>query len=140
MDVEAAFLNPMLDRTFYLEWPEGMVDLGFITEDERREYCIKLKRSMYGNVDAALLWQKDFTKTVTEDMKFDLIQSKVDPCLYFKKDENGVVILMVIVYVDDTIVTGKAQWTISQRRSCKSTKDCWERSRTPTFRQHQINI
>jgi hypothetical protein len=42
IDIEAAFLNADLDSDtpIYAEWPEGMVELGFITEQEREENCI----------------------------------------------------------------------------------------------------
>ena len=36
IDVEAAFLNPKLDRHIYIECPDGMVELGFITEEENK--------------------------------------------------------------------------------------------------------
>ena len=37
IDIKAAFLNAELesDRPVYAEWPEGMVELGFITEEEK---------------------------------------------------------------------------------------------------------
>ena len=61
-DVEAAFVEPYLDIEMYIDWPEGIVDLGFISEELKHTTCIQLCRSMYGNVDAALCWQKDFTE------------------------------------------------------------------------------
>ena len=53
-DVEAAFLEPYLDNEMYIKWPEGIVELGFLTPEERDSTCVRLERSMYGNVDAAL--------------------------------------------------------------------------------------
>jgi len=35
-----------------------MVTCGFITEEERKKMAIKLKKSMYGNVDAAIKFLK----------------------------------------------------------------------------------
>ena len=35
-DVEAAFLNAELEIPMYLEWPEEMKRLGFISEDEEK--------------------------------------------------------------------------------------------------------
>ena len=55
-DVKVAFLNAELETPMYLEWPESMKELGFINKKEEAEQCIKLVRSMYGNVDAALRW------------------------------------------------------------------------------------
>ena len=55
VDVEAAFLNPHLKREACLEWPEGMVEMVFISSKDKEENCIKLVRSMYGNVDAIVV-------------------------------------------------------------------------------------
>ena len=66
-DVEVAFLNAELETPIYLEWSGSMRKLGFITEEEKRDKCIKFVRSMYGNVDAALSWQKVFIKLCTND-------------------------------------------------------------------------
>ena len=41
-DVEAAFLNAELEILMYLEWPNQMKNLGFITEEEEKKKCIKL--------------------------------------------------------------------------------------------------
>ena len=49
-DIEAAFLELYLDNKMYIKWPEGMVELGFLTEEERDSICVRLERSMYGNV------------------------------------------------------------------------------------------
>ena len=59
-DVEAAFLVPFLDDEMYVKWPEEIVELGFLTPEERDSTCVRLERSMYGNVDAALRWLREF--------------------------------------------------------------------------------
>ena len=45
-----------MEVEMYIEWPEEIVDLGIITKEFLGGYCILLLKSMYGNVDAALLW------------------------------------------------------------------------------------
>ena len=64
-DVGAASLNAELETPMYLEWPESMRELEFITEEEERKKFIKLVRSMYDNVDALLRWQNAFIKLCT---------------------------------------------------------------------------
>ena len=61
-DVEAAFLNSDVEGETYIEWPEGMIEIGFISEQEKNKYCIKLTKAMYGNIDAPLCWMKTFSK------------------------------------------------------------------------------
>ena len=88
IDIEAAFLNAELesDRPVYAEWPEGLVELGFITEEEKKEFCIKLTRAMYDGVDVPRLFMKTLCKYLTKEMK--MTQSLVDPCLYYCKSRN----------------------------------------------------
>jgi len=38
----------------FVEWLPGMIDLGFITEEDAKVYVCTLTRGMYGNVQAAL--------------------------------------------------------------------------------------
>ena len=42
VDVEAALLNPVLKEPMYIEWPDGAVELGIITQEEKSDTCIKL--------------------------------------------------------------------------------------------------
>jgi hypothetical protein len=103
-DVEAAFLNADIDIEMYAEWPEGSVELGFLTQEEHDKYCIQMLKSQYGNVDAALRWTRTFAAHLT---KIGMIQSQVDPCLFYKKDpNNGKIVLLVICFVDDQICNG----------------------------------
>jgi hypothetical protein len=106
IDIEAAFLNAELesDRPVFAEWPEGIVELGFISEDERKTNCIKLTRAMYGGVDVPRLFMKTLCKYLTESM--EMVQSLVDPCLYYWKNSNSEVTLMAVVHVDDVILMG----------------------------------
>ena len=39
-DIEASFLNPNMEVDKYIEWPEGIMDLGIISEEFLIEYCI----------------------------------------------------------------------------------------------------
>ena len=104
IDVEAAFLNAELDTPAYVEFPEGIVELGYLTEEDVEEYCIMLTRAMYGNVDAPLRWMKTLIKHLKK--KMGLTQSKADPCVLFKRDKEGNTILIVIIYVDDVLIAG----------------------------------
>jgi hypothetical protein len=41
-DIGAAFLNAELEKPMDVEWPEGIMELGFLTQNELKKYCIKL--------------------------------------------------------------------------------------------------
>ena len=105
IDYESAFLNADLDKDIYIEYPEEMVELGFLTKEEKEENCAKLGTSMYGNVDAALRWNRTLTEHMIE--KMELKQSLADPCVIYNRDENDKLDLMMGINVDDTLAIGK---------------------------------
>ena len=102
-DVEAAFLEPYLDNEMYIKWPEGIVELGFLTEEERDSTCIRLERSMYGNVDAALRWLREFKEFLVKDCNFTACVA--DPCILYYREGEKLLIVMSI-HVDDSMVAG----------------------------------
>ena len=60
IDIEAAFLEGKMENRTFVEFPDGLLQLGFITEEEKRTHCIELLKSMYGNVDAALIFFRTY--------------------------------------------------------------------------------
>ena len=84
-----------------------MRKFGLIIEEEERDKCIKLVRSMYGNVDAALRWQKAFIKLYINN-EIKCIQSKTDQFMLCKKNHKGKICLMMPVYVDNVLMTGES--------------------------------
>jgi len=87
----------------YIEPHPALVACGFMTEEQRKTLAILLKKSMYGNVDAAI----KFFKLLAEQMKnMKMKQSLADPCVFYKLDANDELELMVSVTVDDCAVTG----------------------------------
>ena len=105
-DVEAAFLESDMDTDMYIEPHPAMVVCGFMTEEQRKRKAIKLLKSMYGNVDAAIKFFKTLTGHITEDEDLKMIQSKTDPCVFYKLNKNKELMLIVSVTVDDCAITG----------------------------------
>ena len=105
VDVEAAFLEAEVDNKTYIEWPEGVQELGFESSNVTQDYCIQLGKAMYGTVPAALQW---FNKLVKSLKAVGLTQSKVDPCIFYLR-HGGNTILVVATHVDDCAVAGKPQ-------------------------------
>jgi uncharacterized protein YfcZ (UPF0381/DUF406 family) len=62
IDIEAAFLEDTLEEAAYIEWPEGMVELGFMTDEQARTAVAQLLKAMYGNVNAAMTVLKEYAK------------------------------------------------------------------------------
>jgi hypothetical protein len=107
-DVEAAFLNADLEHKQFIEWPKGMDELGYITPEEKLKYCIELTKAMYGNIDSPLLWMKTFSKFLIDILQMS--QSDTEPCIFFKKDQRDRVMLILALYVDDTLCAGSRKW------------------------------
>jgi len=61
-DIEAAFLEPRLEKPMYISCPASLSVCGFITIEEVEIYAVELWGSMYGNVNVALLWFREFVK------------------------------------------------------------------------------
>ena len=58
---------------------------------------------MYGCVQSPLMFFKTYAKHLKA---MGLVQSLADPCIWYKHDQQGRLVLLVAVYVDDCIVAG----------------------------------
>jgi hypothetical protein len=115
-DIETAFLYGELEEKLWMDLPEGYVEYiqekiangkeneipiqeGIIPKQIcKQEYCLELKKAIYGLVQAARQWWKKFKKVI-EGM--DYKQSAADPCLFVKHGKNGEKNSFIIIYVDD---------------------------------------
>jgi len=104
-DVEAAFLNAKPGSKMYIKIPDEMVELGFVTREEQEEFAILLDQNMYGNVDAALRFFEKYSDILTRSLGFT--QSKTDPCIFFKHDEDGNLVIAISTHVDDSLIGGR---------------------------------
>ena len=98
VDVETAFLYGDLEEEIYMETAEGYKEFGGTIEDDE---CFLLIRSIYGLVQAARQFWKKFVKSL-EEKGFET--SQADPCLLYRKNQNGTCI--IIMYVDDMLIIG----------------------------------
>ena len=64
---------------------------------KKKEYCLKLKKNIYGTKEGSRVWNRHLDKGLK---KLGYTPSEVDPCLYFK----GTSVLML--YVDNGIFCG----------------------------------
>ena len=63
--------------------------------------CLKLNHALYGLVQAARSWWLKFVNALV-NVGFE--RGEVDPCLIYRKNEYGILIL--ILYVDGCLLTG----------------------------------
>jgi Reverse transcriptase (RNA-dependent DNA polymerase) len=103
--VEVAFLNALLKNPVYIEWLKGIKELGFLSKEESDNTCAELTRAMYGNIHSPLQWMKTFTR-ILKGEGMNLKQSATDPCIFYKQ-RGGKVVLILVLYVDDTLCAGE---------------------------------
>ncbi|GJV40416.1 retrovirus-related pol polyprotein from transposon TNT 1-94 [Tanacetum coccineum] len=94
MDVNNAFLYGDLNETMYRTLPPG-----YFPKNETR--VCKLNKSLYGLKQAPKQWNAKLTSAL---VKCGFVQSKSDYSLFTKK--FGDVFIVLLVYVDDIIITG----------------------------------
>ncbi|KAA3465088.1 Retrovirus-related Pol polyprotein from transposon TNT 1-94 [Gossypium australe] len=102
VDINNAFLNGDLNEEIYMLQPPG-----FEQHNNGQPLVCKLKKALYGLKQAPRAW---FQKLKDYLVASGFILSKVDAFLFIK--QNGDILLYVLVYVDDIIITGNHQSTI----------------------------
>ncbi|KAM1528050.1 hypothetical protein ACFX1Z_017449 [Malus domestica] len=103
LDVKNAFLHGILNEEVYMSQPPGF-------EDPQFPYLVcKLHKSLYGLKQAPRAWNDRFTQFLPQ-LGFQTTTS--DPSLFVKPVDGAIVVLLL--YVDDIIITGNASSAIQQ--------------------------
>ena len=97
LDVKTAFLHGELKEDVFVMQPEGFVVAG----EENKVY--KLKKVLYGLRQAPRAWNIKLNQ-ILRDLSFRRFSK--EPSLY--RREHGHEMLIVVVYVDDLLVTGSS--------------------------------
>ena len=101
IDFSNAFVQSILSKSeqVWMHVPRGY----YCTQGP--DYCLKLKKSLYGHKVAPLLWYHHLTKAFEE---LGLEKSKYDPCLWYGKD------IILVQYVDDCGIGAPSQEIIDK--------------------------
>ncbi|RWR91574.1 Retrovirus-related Pol polyprotein from transposon TNT 1-94 [Cinnamomum micranthum f. kanehirae] len=99
-DVKNAFLHDDLKEEVYMRFPPGF-------PKPSEDHVALLKRSLYGLKQAPRAWFDKFKDAL---LKLQFQQSPYDPSLFLHHTSTGITILLV--YVDDIIITGTDTATI----------------------------
>ena len=90
-----------------IEQTEGIVNLGITTKEFPDEYCILLGKSMYVNVDAALLWLRLLYKYLTKEFYTTRIQAEY--CIFYTQYDSSELGLVISVHVEDVFMVGSKE-------------------------------
>ena len=106
LDIKNAFLHGDLQEEVYMEQP-----LGFVARGEIGKVCC-LRKSLYGLKQSPRAWFGKFNQVVE---KFGLQKSKSDHSVFYRNSSSGIILL--VVYVDDIVITGSDSTRISSLKS-----------------------
>ena len=107
LDVKTAFLHGDLDEEIYMEQPEGFV------QNRNKKFVCKLKKSLYDLRQSPRQWYKKFDSFM---VSHNYTRTKYDHCVYFKKLNDGIFIILVL-YVDDIILASKSITEINRLKA-----------------------
>ncbi|KAG2758555.1 hypothetical protein Pcac1_g29318 [Phytophthora cactorum] len=110
LDVVTAFLYGIMKELVFCAVPEG-VDLDGDFD------CLELVKAIYGLKQASRVWNETFDEFVCS-IGFQV--SAFDPCLYVKIVDGHCV--LVLVYVDDVLITGSSPELISRTKNDLKTR------------------
>jgi hypothetical protein len=93
IDIETIFLHGDLEKSIFMEIPSGM-EVGKVK-------CLVLKKTIYGLVQSV---RQVYVKLVRALKSCGFTGSLVDPCLWIKQSNTG--ILMTAIYSDNYLTFG----------------------------------
>ncbi|KAI3673709.1 hypothetical protein L6452_39837 [Arctium lappa] len=102
LDVKNAFLNGTLDETVFMEQPPGF------TNPQFPNHVCKLSKALYGLKQAPHAW---FQHLSTFLLSYGFTCSRADTSLFVLTRDSC--IMYLLVYVDDLILTGNDETTIT---------------------------
>jgi hypothetical protein len=112
IDIGGAYLNADMGTGIivYMRLDKAMTTILLQIEPKYKPYVrpdgtmvVKLKKALYGCVEAALLWHEHLKATLLAD---GFVQNPHDACVYNKVDETGKQ-CTIVVHVDDLLITSE---------------------------------
>ena len=104
--IKNVFLHGDLAEEVYMEQP-----LGFVAQREIGRVCC-LRKSLYGLKQSPRAWFDKFSEGIE---KFGMQKSKFDHVVFYKNSQVDIILL--VVHVDDIVITGNDMAGISSLKS-----------------------
>ena len=120
LDIKGAYLNAKMKEKVYMKLPRELTDIflsmpgcerfrAFVSSDGSLN--VELLKALYGCVESALLW---FMELRDFFLKIGFIANPADPCLFSRATKDGKGQIMIVIYVDDLIITSVFESEIEQ--------------------------
>ena len=71
-----------------------------------KDLALRLCKALYGLKQSSREWNQALHVFLVDNAGLNFQQSSFDPCLYFKYDADGCLVLL-LVYVDDTLIVAR---------------------------------
>jgi hypothetical protein len=126
-DVEAALLNADIGHRQFIYVPKAMIKTGTMEEEESKGLAFELTKSMYCNVDAALIFFIKY-KEILKDL--GMIQCETDPCVFYRVNIQGYLELVIACHVDDSIIAGSKP-VIDEYLKAFKNRETWKNEKAP---------
>ena len=104
IDVENAYLEADIDKDVYMLLPQD------IFEQDGLPIKVKLLKSLYGLKQAGELWN---TLLNSKLVAFHFRRLAHDQCVYVNRNEETGIVTIILLFVDDIIVTGNNRDSIN---------------------------
>lgn len=111
MDVKTTFLHGDLEEGIYMSHPE------YFLEKSKEHLVCKLTKSLYGLKQSPRMWYQKYDSYV---LSLGFMRSKPDHCVYYKIEDNQ--ILIIALNVDDMLFIGNNKGMVSDLKSQLSLK------------------
>jgi hypothetical protein len=112
MDVDTAFLQAPVKEVIFVKQPKGYEVKG----PNGEELVWRLIKSLYGLKQASRNWNEEIDGWF---ILFGFTRSSVDPCIYIMIVAGGD-ILIIILYVDDLLITGNSRELVDRFKAAIS--------------------
>lgn len=109
--MKTVFLNGDIKEDVYVAQPEGFEKVG------KEGFVYKLRKALYGLCQAPRAW---YAKLNSFLEKLDFIRCPYEPAVYVRKEHDEM--LIIVVYVDDLLITGSSTAMIDKFKKEMSQK------------------
>lgn len=102
LDVQNAFLHGFITEKVFMRQPQGFIDPNY------PNHVCRLHRSLYGHRQSPRVWHKRFSGYL-EEIGFTMAQAYHSLFLF----RHGNIFLVLLIYVDDILITGNNSGAMS---------------------------